>query len=61
LLFNRGEQPAEIGVEWEQLGYPGHLSARLRDLWKGQDLPAQKDRYSTMVEPYAVVLLTIRP
>ena len=61
LLFNRGGQPAEIGVEWEQLGYPGHLSARLRDLWKGQDLPAQKDRYSTMVEPHAVVLLTVRP
>lgn len=34
LLFNRGERSAEIGVEWEQLGYPHHLSARLRDLRK---------------------------
>jgi alpha-galactosidase len=61
LLFNRGERPAEIGVEWEQLAYPRHLSARLRDLWKQQDLPPQVGRYATTVEPHATVMLVVQP
>ncbi|KAF1710959.1 alpha-galactosidase [Pseudoxanthomonas sacheonensis] len=61
LLFNRGERPAEIGVGWEQLGYPRHLSAHLRDLWTQQDLPAQVGRYAAMVEPHAAVMLVVRP
>jgi alpha-galactosidase len=61
LLFNRSERSAEIGVEWEQLGYPRHLSAHLRDLWKQQDLSPQVGRYATMVEPHAVVMLVVRP
>jgi alpha-galactosidase len=61
LLFNRGEQSAEIGVEWEQLGYPSHLSARLRNLWKGEDLPPRKSRYAIVVEPHAGVLISVHP
>ena len=61
LLFNRGERSAEIGVGWEQLGYPRHLSARLRDLWKQEDLAPQVGRYTTMVEPHAVVMLVVQP
>ena len=27
VLFNRGASDADISVSWEDLGYPGHLSA----------------------------------
>ncbi|HEX7804509.1 MAG TPA: glycoside hydrolase family 27 protein [Pseudoxanthomonas sp.] len=61
LLFNRGERSAEIGVGWEQLGYPRHLNASLRDLWKQRDLPPQTGRYATTIEPHAAVMLVVRP
>ncbi len=33
VLLNRGVSEAEISVSWEDLGYPAHLSAAVRDLW----------------------------
>ena len=38
ILFNRGTRDAEIPVAWEALGYPGHVSASVRDLWAGKNL-----------------------
>jgi alpha-galactosidase len=33
VLFNRGSSEQRVSVAWEQIGYPGHLSASVRDLW----------------------------
>src|SRR5258708_34547900 len=38
VLLNRGVSEAEISVSWQDLGYPAHLSAAVRDLWAKIDL-----------------------
>ena len=59
LLFNRGSAPAEIAFTWEQLGYPSRLKAKLRDLWKHQDLKPVAGRYGASVPAHGVVMLRV--
>jgi alpha-galactosidase len=60
-LLNRAVAEKEIHVSWEDLGYPGHLSAAVRDLWLGKDLGLFKGRFSAVVSPHSVVMVTVRP
>ena len=60
-LFNRGASKQEISVEWRELGYPSHLSADVRDLWKHKDLGKSVGRVSSPVESHELVMLTVRP
>jgi alpha-galactosidase len=48
-------------VSWEDLGYPAHLSARIRDLWQGKDLGERQGMFSATVAPHAVVMVMVRP
>ncbi len=61
ILFNRGASEAEISVTWEQLAYPGHLSAAVRDLWEHKDLGTFTGGYKTKVASHAVAMLKIKP
>ena len=61
LLFNRGAAPAEITATWEQLGYPATLRARIRDLWAHRDLAPASGRFTGVVGPHAVQMITVRP
>jgi alpha-galactosidase len=61
VLLNRGTKDAEIGVSWEDLGYPAHLSARVRDLWQAKDLGERKGEFSSTVAPHSIVMLTVKP
>jgi alpha-galactosidase len=61
VLFNRGTTPRKIDVAWEQLHYPVALPARIRDLWRHQDLGTARGRTGATVPGHAVVMLTIRP
>jgi alpha-galactosidase len=61
LLFNRGADAADIAFSWEQLGYPAHLKAKLRDVWAHRDLPRRSGTYRATVEPYGVVMLRVEP
>jgi hypothetical protein len=38
VLFNRGKDDKEITATWEDIGYPAHLAASVRDLWQHKDL-----------------------
>ena len=38
VLLNRDTAERHIGFSWEDIGYPNHLSAGVRDLWKAKDL-----------------------
>jgi alpha-galactosidase len=38
VLLNRGASEQPVTVNWEQIGYPSHLSAAVRDLWAHKDL-----------------------
>ncbi len=61
ILFNRGKEDAEVSVAWEQLAYPGRLSARVRDLWEHKDLGSFTGSYKTKVAPHSVVMVKVLP
>jgi alpha-galactosidase len=61
ILFNRGTVDAEVSVTWEQLAYPGHLSAKVRDLWEHKDLGSFDGGYKAKVAPHSVAMLKVLP
>ncbi len=61
VLLNRGSSEKIIPVKWEQIGYPGHLAATVRDLWAHKELGKFAGQFSTPVPPHSVVMVTVRP
>ncbi len=61
VLFNRGASDAEISVAWEDLGYPDHFSASVRDLWAGKDLGKFTGSFKATVLSHGVVMVTVKP
>jgi len=61
ILFNRGASESEVSVSWEQIGYPNHISAKVRDLWAHKDVGSFTGSYSAKVGPHSVVMVIITP
>jgi alpha-galactosidase len=61
ILLNRGSAEEQITATWENLGYPAHLRAAVRDLWQHKDLGTFTEKFSASVPSHAVVMVTIRP
>ena len=61
VLLNRGKDTQTIAVNWEELGYPNHLSATLRDLWEKKDLGKFSGKFSAQVPSHGVVMITVKP
>jgi alpha-galactosidase len=61
VLLNRAVTEKEIGFSWENLGYPTHLSADVRDLWQAKDLGQFKGKFSASVAPHSVVMVRVAP
>jgi alpha-galactosidase len=61
VLLNRGSGDSNITVKWEDLGYPDHLGAALRDLWQKKDLGNFTGSFSASVPPHGVVMVTVSP
>jgi len=61
ILFNRGSAEQEIAVHWEDLEYPNHLSAPVRDLWQKKDLGRFTGKFSASVPSHGVVMVTVKP
>jgi alpha-galactosidase len=61
ILFNRGPSEADVSVFWEEIAYPNHLSAKVRDLWSHKDLGSVTGKYSAKVPSHSVVMLKITP
>jgi alpha-galactosidase len=61
ILLNRGSAEEAISVKWDELGYPDHLSASVRDLWQHQDLGKFADEFAAQVAPRGVVMISVRP
>ncbi len=61
ILLNRGESEQKIPVKWQEIGYPEHLSAEVRDLWQHKDLGKFTGEFSAQVASHGVVMVTVRP
>jgi alpha-galactosidase len=61
ILFNRGTTETEINVAWEDLGYPAHLSAAVRDLWEKKSLGKFTGNFSAKVAGHGVVMVSVTP
>jgi alpha-galactosidase len=61
ILFNRGSEPSDIAVSWDEIGLPAAGKALVRDLWPQTDLGAPAARYQAKVGPHDVAMLRITP
>lgn len=61
VLLNRAVGPREITARWQDLGYPAHLKAAVRDLWQHKELGDFKDTFSATVPSHGVVMITVKP
>jgi alpha-galactosidase len=60
-LLNRSASEANIAVAWEELGYPGHISAEVRDLWAHKDQGRFTGLFGTRVPAHGVAMLKVMP
>jgi alpha-galactosidase len=56
-LFNRGESPSPITVEWSAVGFSA--GAKVRDLWSGKEVSASGDSYTATVPTHGAILLRV--
>lgn len=61
VLLNRSATEQQITLSWEDLGYPSHLSATVRDLWQHKDLGKFTGKFSATVPSHGVVMVTVKP
>jgi alpha-galactosidase len=61
ILFNRGSEPSEIAVSWDEIGLPAAGKALVRDLWQQSDVGAPAARYQAKVGSHDVAMLKITP
>ena len=61
VLLNRSTEPQDIAVNWEQLQYPTHLQAKVRDLWRHADLAPAKGSFGAKVPGHSALMITITP
>jgi alpha-galactosidase len=61
ILFNRTPSDQNMTVTWEEIGYPAHLRASVRDLWQHKDLAETTGKFGATVASHGVVMVTVRP
>ena len=61
VLLNRGTHTLSIRLKWSELGLPGYLPLRLRDLWRHKTLPVATRGMTFKVPPTSAVMLTETP
>ncbi len=61
VLFNRSGATAKMTVTWNEMGYPEHLKANVRDLWKKKDMGSFSKEYSDDVPSHGVVMVRVEP
>lgn len=58
-LFNTGDMPAQVMLDWKQAGLSGKQT--LRDLWRQKDLGIFDGSYTAEVPVHGVILLKVTP
>lgn len=57
-LFNRGDNTADVQVDWKDLQISGRQS--VRDLWRQKELGEYQEKFAATVDPQGVVMVKIR-
>ena len=60
-LLNRSEAETKITVNWQELGYPAHLRAAVRDLWQKKDLGKFTGSFTVTVPSHAAAMVKVKP
>jgi alpha-galactosidase len=60
-LLNRTGAEANITVSWTDIGYPVHITAKVRDLWARKDLGEKSGSFSASVPSHGAVMVRIEP
>ena len=60
-LLNRTGSESGITLSWTDIGYPGHLTAKVRDLWAHQDRGEMTSSFQATVPSHGIVMVTIKP
>ncbi len=61
ILLNRGSSEQSVTANWQDLGYPEHITAAVRDLWQHKDLGKFSGKFPASVPAHGVVMVTVRP
>ncbi len=61
ILLNRSGSEQAITANWQDLGYPEHVIAAVRDLWQHKDLGKMTGKFTATVASHSVVMVTVRP
>jgi len=61
VLFNRSESLADITVNWNEMGYPGHLKAVVRDLWEKKDIGSFTEKITGRVPAHGAIAIRVMP
>jgi alpha-galactosidase len=61
VLLNRSATEQSISVRWNDIGYPEHLSAGVRDLWQKKDLGKLSGKFTATVRSHGVVMVAVKP
>lgn len=56
-LFNRGNEPAQMALQWSELNFEGKLKGR--DLWAHTDLDCAGESFAARVPADGVVLIRV--
>ncbi len=56
-FFNRDTEPHSVTLKLQEIGFG--RNAKLRDLWKHEDVTATHGNYTVMVPPHGVVMLKV--
>eukprot|EP01119_Soliformovum_irregulare_P010620 TRINITY_DN2622_c0_g1_i1.p1 TRINITY_DN2622_c0_g1~~TRINITY_DN2622_c0_g1_i1.p1 ORF type:complete len:412 (-),score=92.41 TRINITY_DN2622_c0_g1_i1:141-1376(-) len=59
-LYNRGQVSHNITVRWDQLGWPRHTTAIVRDLWQHKDLGHHEGLFTASVPSHGTVVIRIK-
>jgi alpha-galactosidase len=61
VLFNRSATEQQVTLNWEDVDYPAHLTASVRDLWQHKELGKFTGKFSATVPSHGVVMVTLKP
>jgi alpha-galactosidase len=61
ILFNRGTSESDVTANWEDIGYPKSIPAKVHDLWAHKDVGSSTGSYTAKVGSHSVVMVKITP